>query len=205
LDKGVRMLITNLLTTNSKLERDNILSWNLPAGKTCPNADKCLKGCYAMAGLYLKANVRKRHLKNFELSKSPFFVDLMKREIEKKKPKIVRIHASGDFYSLEYLHRWIEIVKSFPNIKFYAYTKMISMVKSQKLPENFIVIFSEGGKEDHLISESDRRARVFHSLEELKAQNFEDTSKHDIKALGINPRIGLIYHGPQKKAWVSYG
>jgi hypothetical protein len=38
-------------------------------------------------------------------------------------PKYFRIHASGDFYSQDYVNKWIKVIKAFPSITFYAYTK----------------------------------------------------------------------------------
>ena len=35
----------------------------------------------------------------------------------------VRVHESGDFYSQEYANKWETIAKSFPNLRFFAYTK----------------------------------------------------------------------------------
>jgi hypothetical protein len=46
--------------------------------------------------------------------------------------KYVRIHDAGDFYSLEYLLLWLEIVKACPNVTFYCYTKEVKMFKRGK-------------------------------------------------------------------------
>ena len=43
--------------------------------------------------------------------------------IVKAKFKVVRIHESGDFYSIEYVEKWDNIAKQLPQVKFYAYTK----------------------------------------------------------------------------------
>jgi hypothetical protein len=37
--------------------------------------------------------------------------------------KVLRIHVAGDFYSLAYLLRWIQIATSLPNVNFWVYTK----------------------------------------------------------------------------------
>ena len=198
---------------NSKLKKDGIASFSLPAGKTCPNADKCLTGCYALQGFFNMPSVKQAYANNFEASKLSSFGTLIHKEIISKKPKIVRIHASGDFYNQAYFKRWIGIAATHPDIQFYAYSKMILMIKSYRqeliqngldLPKNLTIIFSEGGKQDHLISNNnDRHSRVFDSLEALKLAGYADTTTHDIGAMGPNHKIGLVYHGAKSKAWVS--
>lgn len=34
-----------------------------------------------------------------------------------------RLHTSGDFFSLEYAEAWAEVMKKFPNVRFWAYTR----------------------------------------------------------------------------------
>jgi hypothetical protein len=63
--------------------------------------------------------------------------------IKKGKKVIVRWHDAGDFFSPEYLDLAYGIAKDFPQVLFYAYTKMASVAKSQK-PSNFIINFSMG-------------------------------------------------------------
>lgn len=199
---------------NSKLKKDGIASFSLPAGKTCPMAKDCLKGCYAMQGFFNMPSVKLKYASNFKATKDAAkFTHLMRESIEKQKPKIIRIHASGDFYSKQYFMAWLWIAQLFPNVKMYAYTKMVLMVKTiqqdflqsgVQWPANFTIIFSEGGKQDSMISpNNDRHSRVFASLKDLKAANYADVTTHDIGAMGPNHKIGLVYHGAKSKAWVS--
>jgi len=37
--------------------------------------------------------------------------------------RVVRVHASGEFYSAEYVRKWIIIANLNPNITFFAYTR----------------------------------------------------------------------------------
>lgn len=198
-----------LSASNSKLKRDGIWSFSIPAYKsesgkvTCPGAKDCIQGCYARGGFFLVPSVRKAYERNLKATQSKDFVGLMVREIKVKKPKIVRIHASGDFYSKGYLSSWLKVVLQCPDVKFYAYTKMVPLFKGLgfALPVNFTVIFSEGGKWDAMISEHDRHARVFQNHADMVAAGYADTTTNDINAMGINPRIGLVYHGAKSKAW----
>lgn len=191
---------------NTKLKRDGIASFSLPAGKTCPGAGECAKGCYAMAGFFLMPSVRKAYQANWDATKLPDFADKMSAEIQKTRAKIVRIHASGDFYSLAYLNKWLAIVQANPSVRFYAYTKMIPLFRGRPIPANFTVIFSEGGKWDSQIDKAtDRHARVFETLKNLKASGYQDTTKNDRHAMGKNPRIGLVFHGAASRKWTTEG
>ena len=199
-----------MLTSNSKLKKDGIWSFSLPAGKTCPNAGECLKGCYAMQGFYVMPSVKKAQARNLLATKRASFAGHIAQEIFERKAKMIRIHASGDFYNQKYLDSWIHIARSNPHVKFYAYTKMVLMVKltiqrliqERNLPQNITFIFSEGGKQDSLISPNhDRHSRVFASREDLLAAGYADTSEHDTGATGPNHKIGLIYHGAKAKKW----
>lgn len=197
----------NLLTRNSKIAKMSgayTVNWTLPAIKTCPQAGLCKTGCYASQGAYKWSPSVKAHERNFELTKQDDFVQLISAELtRRKKIKRVRIHDAGDFYNESYMGKWLMIAARHPDIEFYAYTKMVKMFKIfERLPRNFIVIYSFGGRQDSLIDVTkDRHSRVFDSLAELKSARYADSSKDDAIATGLNPRIGLVYHGAKSKAW----
>jgi hypothetical protein len=65
-----------------------------------------------------------------ELAERADFVDIMVRAIEKlykKGIRTLRLHEEGDFYSIEYIKKWIEITKELRrrniDIFIYAYTR----------------------------------------------------------------------------------
>jgi hypothetical protein len=201
-----------MFTQNSKMKKSGkkhkvkIVNFTLPALKSvtgmviCVNADKCATGCYARQGAYRFSNVAKKHEENLQATLHDLFVTAAIAELSKFKANFVRIHDSGDFYSVDYLNKWIAIARAMPTVKFYAYTKMVSMVKSVKLPDNMTIIFSFGGKEDKLILSSDRHSRVFETIDELNASSYIDASSDDMLALTANPLIGLVYHGGKNYA-----
>jgi len=165
----------------------------------CKQALHCIKPCYANDGTYRFSNVKAKHEWNYEQSKKPEFVAMAVNELgrKRKKPSHFRIHTGGDFYSLEYLLKWFEIAKRFPEITFYAYTKEVAMVKEYRFitPKNLEFIFSYGGKQDHLIDpENDRHSLVFAEKIDLVLSGYADASDNDLVALGNNKRIGLHYH-----------
>jgi hypothetical protein len=159
-----------------------------------------------MMGAYRWGNVKSKHENNLEASKRGDFVALITAELNKSRVKlgqknVVRIHDSGDFYSKEYLLKWIEIAKRNKGALFYAYTKSLPFFEGVRLPPNFRVIFSEGGKFDHLIG-SKRHARVFSSDIELKAAGYTSAMENDLVApLVRSGKVGLVYHGPKSKTW----
>ena len=77
---------------------------------------------------------------------------------------------------------------------FYAYTKEVAMVKRHKLLSNFVIIFSMGGKQDHLINrDHDRHAEVFPTLDALIEAGYTDQESSDILAATLpTNRIGIV-------------
>jgi hypothetical protein len=108
---------------NSKTGR-SIWCWGIPAGLTCPcKTEVCDDRCYAQKGFYLMPNVAATLYRNYEASLLDDFVQRMTEFIRKKRVSVVRIHTSGDFYSVPYIKKWHEIVRAFPHIKFFTYTR----------------------------------------------------------------------------------
>jgi hypothetical protein len=200
----------NLLTQNSKLKKTSkklgvrVFNFGIPAYKsasgklTCPMADGCVKFCYAKKGAYIWSNVQPAFEKRYELSKTDKFVDAMYNEIVKKKPDYVRVHDSGDYYSKAYLQKWIDIALLFPEVKFYSYTNMVDMILKASLPDNYDIIFSDSGKQKHLINErKHRHTRIFSTNSDLVSSGYVDASNIDLMAtkwFSKNHKVGLIFH-----------
>tara|TARA_R100001463_G_scaffold48653_1_gene97938 strand:- start:419 stop:1018 length:600 start_codon:yes stop_codon:yes gene_type:complete len=198
----------NLLTQNAKLKKTSIenkkrvMNFSLPAYKTekgktiCPFAKDCIKYCYAQKGNYRYPSVKKGLNKRYELSKTDNFVPMMNATIILERPTHIRIHDSGDFYSIKYLIKWIDIATQNKDVIFYAYTKSIKFFKgSLSIPKNLKIIFSEGSKTDNLIDTlKDRHARIFKSVTALLTAGYIDASNNDLKAITENKKVGLVYH-----------
>lgn len=105
----------------------------------------------------------------------------------------VRIHDSGDFFSREYLVGWIGLANMFPEILFYAYTKEVALLRTVDLPDNFLVVFSMGGKQDHLIDpDVDRHADVFPDLSTIEDAGYMTQHQSDLLAVLLpTTRIGI--------------
>ena len=200
----------NLLTQNSKLKKTSkelgvrVFNFGIPAYKsasgklTCPMADSCVKFCYAKKGAYIWSNVKPAFEKRYELSKTDEFVNKMYDEIVKKKPDYVRVHDSGDYYSKKYLNKWIDIALLFPEVRFYSYTNMVQMFLDTELPSNFDVIFSDSGKQKHLIDPKvHRHTKIFAIHSDLEKAGYADASKFDLYAtkwFNKTNKVGLVFH-----------
>jgi len=216
--------MTKLLSKNSKMAKSGgdkyaIFDFAIPAYKsntglvTCPMAGSCAKSCYAQNGSYAWKPVQDAFERRLATIVDGTFEDKIEREIRtklktadrRKQQLVIRIHSSGDFFNKDYVDTWMRIVQLFPTAMFYAYTKALPYFKNQPRPNNFVVIFSEGGKGDRAIdTESDRHARVFETQEALEAAGYANASKDDSVAFASpNNKIGLIYHGPKSKKWAT--
>lgn len=142
---------------NHKLSNNdnyNFYIFNLPSRSTCPYATKiCKDKCFAKYPEHMFKTVVTSRNKNLDESKKDGFVDNMSKHIEyilnskknQNKKVIFRLHESGDFYSQDYLYKWIEIANRFKNrdIIFQAYTKSIEFFKNIDLKDiNIKILFS---------------------------------------------------------------
>lgn len=139
-DKNDRMQCNNdFLGSNRNVK---FFTFNLPRKLACHGrTDICARGCYqAISEEMLKEKGRDSQVLysrklNWFLAEQDDFVERILKEIMRRKPKadqriIFRIHASGDFYSEEYLKKWMKIalitkLKN-KNYDFVAYTKSYS-------------------------------------------------------------------------------
>lgn len=215
--------MTKLLTQNDKIAKSSkgaylVYNWGIPAYqsktglKTCPAAGQCAKGCYATQGAYAWSNVAQAYEYRLAVSQSDSFIQSMQLELDraiklagkKGKQLAIRIHDSGDFYSVKYLKDWLFIIANNPGVKFYAYTKQVKLFRATQLPNNFTAIYSEGGIFDKSIEPNERHSRVFPDEASLIAAGYDNASKDDTVAfLSNSGKIGLIYHGAKSKTWTT--
>jgi len=183
-----------VFTQNSKLAKSGIYGFGLCPGQTCV---KCSIKCYAVRGMY---NTFSRTMtamwdKNLERTKSRKFTTEVSTYLWKhSKIKYVRIHPEGDFYSQEYLNKWIRVARLCPDVQFYAYTKALHLSFAE-CPSNMKIVQSIGGEHDDKIDYSKPHARIFGTLHELVSAGYENCSDDDL--LAANPetiKIGLVEH-----------
>ena len=109
--------------------------FNTRAVLDCPfRSAGCAAVCYATKGNHVFPSVKASRSRSFEESRREDFAQRITYSIryhmETKRYKnavmIIRIHESGDFYSVQYLRKWVAIWKEFykaENIRFVFYTK----------------------------------------------------------------------------------
>jgi len=139
-------------------------NFNLPARRTCPFYGICGRAyCYAVSAERFPG-VTPCRWDNFWATRRATFIEDMVIQITQMGFKVVRIHESGDLYSLRYAGLWSEIARRLQDVRFYLYTKSIPYATTLKGLPNVTVIYSYGGKLDHLINpDTDNYARVVDS------------------------------------------
>ena len=83
-----------------------------------------------------------------------------------------------------------------PQCTFYAYTKEVELFKyklADQIPVNFILIYSFGGKQDHMIDkESDRNADVYTDYDRMISEGYFDIEDDDkLAAIGESKKVGI--------------
>jgi len=107
---------------NSKLG-PKVLTWSLPPITTCRPSTWCIKNCYAQKGTFRFKNVKEALDRNLIASKQEDFEEKVIGQINRAQTRFVRIHVSGDFYSEEYIDKWINIVQACKQSIFLFYTR----------------------------------------------------------------------------------
>jgi hypothetical protein len=135
--------VTNAVSPNGKTPKI-ANAFGLPAGKAfaCPGATSfCERICYAGKLEKVYKGVKAVLVRNFEtLLYADYLdgIDGMAREIRgmvklfdaqcehKNAPKLFRIHWDGDFFSVDYATAWARVIREFPEIQFWVYTRSFS-------------------------------------------------------------------------------
>lgn len=209
---------------NSKLGKDDIISFNLPAFqsasgfKVCHGASvACSAFCYARQGFFTMPVVQKVYETNLLLAryKPVEFYQAVAEDLHIIPHTKIRIHSSGDFFNREYLNTWINISREYRDKQFYCYSKIYHMLIEQmdvSVPSNFLVVQSLGGKYDHLINWNNPVSKVFQSMQHFDQVNglleegnkWINCSKSDLGILQNVKRVGLIFHGKKGKDSVPF-
>ena len=146
------------------VKRRDVAALDLPAGWTCPKAGICKTRaardtgritrfgsvlCYAAkAEAYLPAAraVRWRNLDQLKGRNVSSMVGLLSSAMPEG-VKVIRVHSSGDFFSLRYFQAWVRFAEENPNVTFFGYTKILDYAVAPK-PDNFYLNYSYGSMDD---------------------------------------------------------
>lgn len=115
-----------LTAGNRKLGGHLIWGFGLPSGTpdVCPGMSPvCRADCYAAAVERYRATAAARYRANLALSRRRGFVRRVRAFLTAHAVRVVRVHTGGDFYSVRYARKWLEIVRRSPRTKFYFYSR----------------------------------------------------------------------------------
>lgn len=195
-----------LLTQNRELKAIGVWNWTLPAWagrmpdgrtyNTCPSVGICtLAPGSAMPGhLPVAGRARQTHHANLTFVLDlPGWQPAILTELAAKRftGAWIRIHDAGDFFD-DYLHEWLRICRTRPDLHFYAYTKEVDRFRRLVEPDpppNFLWVYSYGGTQDrHLDPAVDRVADVFPDEQSIAEAGFSSQDASDLLAV-LGPRL----------------
>lgn len=112
---------------NDKLG-DRVLSFSLPAVRTCPgSSQRCRDLCYAdrPQSRFSSPTVQACYQRNLAFSRRADFARVVTALLARttRKALLVRLHVSGDFYNRAYVRKWLRVVKATPRATFWCYTR----------------------------------------------------------------------------------
>lgn len=208
-----------ILTQNAKMkmtmeQHPDILLYcmSMPAGDTCPYADKCLQGCYAQSGCQAWRTTKQAYQENLDMYREHTFFTQLDRELynivlkaeRDHKQVYVRLHDSGDFFSYLYTCDWLNFMTRYPDVQFYAYTKSVPYVERARRdglnPSNFTCVYSYGGKMDKLIEPTIHRHAIIVDSEDQVPEGYVNGSHDDFPASQNDVKgIALVFHGHGKR------
>lgn len=125
----------NLITPGNSTMGKHVACFSLPAVKTCTPSEWCLTGkngkprCYALRGRMVLPNVVDSFERKLKASKQPEFVSDIVAEIKRMGLPYFRIHVSGDFYSEQYVNKWIQIAGMCPDVLFRTTTRRVDLIR----------------------------------------------------------------------------
>ena len=215
---------------NAKLGTSTLI-FNLPAGKTCPGAMFCksfavvdsngkrsiqdgehtIFRCFAASSEVQYDGAFHNRANNLQtvvdylavgIDHTATQINVALQHFKTRKTELVRIHESGDFFSLAYLEAWVKVAQMNPNLKFYCYSKSLHIFTQfgvANLPSNFYLTASYGGKFDHMIDQGlfPRYSKVFMTEADAEAAGLE-VDHDDSHCFGSAPFV-LLVHGTQPK------
>ena len=214
----------NTLKISHGNSKHDYKSFSLPAGKSCPSALDCLASveivdnrrkikdgkfsiyrCYSASDEVRHTNVYNQRKHNFDLLKSCKSVNEIYNLLDSSIPKIkfspFRVHDSGDFFNQRYFDAWLKLARNNPKCVYYAYTKSLNywVNRLDKIPNNFKLIASYGGKHDHLIKKYNLiSASVVYHPSDAEKLNLE-IDHDDSIAIENDRNFALLLHGTQPK------
>lgn len=147
--------VTNAVSPNGKTPTISN-TFGLPSGKaySCPGATSvCEKVCYAGKLEKVYKGVKNVLLNNWDLLRNADqlemeallyqMIDEFDKDCEKRNAqKLFRIHWDGDFFSPAYTVAWKNVIKAWPSIQFWVYTRSDFAIPILSDVDNLALYFS---------------------------------------------------------------
>lgn len=134
-----------LSNENSKLGNE-VFSFSLPAISTCPGSSElCRSACYATKGHFRRGNIQRKYSALEQIAREDYrsLASKLVEEIRERSVEIVRIHASGDFFSVDYVRLWALVIAQTEETKYYAYTRSWRIPEIREILENLYALVPE--------------------------------------------------------------
>jgi len=200
------------------MKNNQAVAFDLPAGYTCPAASLCKSfankktgkivdgqqmeyRCYAASLESAFTNTRLAHWHNYDLLHKLNTDQMVALILESmpKNVKVVRIHASGDFFNRDYFNAWLQVASIRTDVQFFGYSKVLEYVTSEK-SSNFNLVYSFGGIHDNEINDSVATCKVveYSNNSVCKTHSDEDASQ-DYFSILAQKSFTLNLHGTQPK------
>lgn len=113
-----------MLISRGNLKLGSLPSFSLPVLTTCPGMTPfCERYCYGLRGNFTLLNVVEANDRRLEATMEDDFVDTIVKDILQTRAPAFRLHVIGDFYSVTYINKWIEIAKALPAVIFFGSTR----------------------------------------------------------------------------------
>jgi hypothetical protein len=124
-----------------KLLNDFTLNNNVCNKERCT---LCSNYCYCEHARFYNNNVSSRlNMLLYYLTDSKLFAKRVNSQIDLEGIELLRLHTEGDFFSIDYLKFWFEIVQANRQTVFYTYTKQFELFDCvEQLPNNFYLELS---------------------------------------------------------------
>jgi len=200
--------------------KPNVFTFSLPSGHACPFALDCLSKankdtgqitdgkqtlyrCFSATTEAYSKHARDQRWHNFDILRHLDYKSMVQalNDSLPSKCDICRVHVGGDFFNQRYFEAWLEVARLNPSTTFYAYTKSIPywIANLDKIPTNFVLTASRGGRMDHLINaQSLKVAEVVFSLEEAEEKGLP-IDHDEYHAINNTGNFALLIHGTQPK------
>lgn len=139
-DRKVSTLVR--ITPSGEQKPSHPNAFGLPAGITCPGRTPFCDSCYAVGIERFRHDTARLVHHNLEIllacgDNVHAMVNALDGVVSQsytRGSRVYRIHWDGDFYSLPYAQAWATVVRAYPDVQFYVYTRSFDTLTLDVLP-----------------------------------------------------------------------